>query len=61
MILLCWIALGALCNTFLNNLNFVEALYFTVVSVETVGFGDISPISTGARIFNVCTVVCALR
>ncbi|EJD43365.1 voltage-gated potassium channel [Auricularia subglabra TFB-10046 SS5] len=57
MIFLCWIALGALCNTFINDLDFVSALYFTLCSVETVGFGDIVPRSTGARVFNILYVV----
>lgn len=51
MILLLYIAFGALVNSFLINLDFINGLYFTVVSIETVGFGDIVPDNTGSRVF----------
>jgi potassium channel subfamily K len=52
MILLVYIALGALCFNFLiPEIAFQNALYFTVVSIETIGFGDISPSTLGAKIF----------
>ena len=49
--LFCYIALGALVNSFLLNLTFVNGLYFTVVTIETIGFGDIVPHSASSRIF----------
>lgn len=51
MVLLCWIAFGGLINSLLMGLDFIDGLYFTVVTIETVGFGDIFPKSTGSRIF----------
>ena len=51
MILLCWITLGGIVNSILLHLSFIDGLYFTVVSIETIGFGDIHPDSTGSRIF----------
>jgi len=51
MILLCWIALGALINGILMSLSFIDGLYFTVVTIETIGFGDIFPKSPGAKVF----------
>ena len=53
MILLMWIAFGALINSFLLDLTFIDGMYFTVVTIETVGFGDITPSKTSARIFAV--------
>ena len=38
-------------NSFLERLTFINALYFTIVTIETVGFGDITPNSTGTRLF----------
>ncbi|KAF8217673.1 hypothetical protein K438DRAFT_1795430 [Mycena galopus ATCC 62051] len=51
ILLLCYIALGALITSFLMSLDFIDAMYFALVSIETVGFGDIQPRTTGARIF----------
>ena len=33
------------------SLSFIDGLYFTIVTIETIGFGDIVPQSTGSRIF----------
>src|SRR4028118_918232 len=33
-------------------LSFVDVLYFTVISVTTVGYGDIVPVTAGARLVN---------
>ncbi|KIY45073.1 voltage-gated potassium channel, partial [Fistulina hepatica ATCC 64428] len=56
MVLLVYIALGALVNSYLVERQFVDSLYFTVASVETIGFGDIVPVTAGARVF-VCIYV----
>ena len=36
----------------LDAMTFVDALYFTVVTATTVGFGDYVPSSTGAKVFS---------
>ncbi|KAF8156864.1 hypothetical protein B0H34DRAFT_475992 [Crassisporium funariophilum] len=51
IVLLCYIALGSAIQTVMLHINFIDALYFTVVSIETIGFGDLHPVKTGARIF----------
>ena len=51
IVLLVYIAFGALINSLLMNLTFINGLYFTVVTIETIGFGDIVPESTGSRVF----------
>ncbi|KAJ3561435.1 hypothetical protein NP233_g10198 [Leucocoprinus birnbaumii] len=52
IVLLCYVAFGAAVHTSLLSLSFIDALYFTVVCIETVGFGDIDPQTPGARIFS---------
>lgn len=56
IILLCYIAIGALILAFLLKLSFIDALYLTVVSIETIGFGDIHP-NTPISYVIVCTYV----
>ncbi|KAG9048489.1 hypothetical protein FS837_012745 [Tulasnella sp. UAMH 9824] len=51
MILLCYIALGSLTFAELIGLTFQDGLYYTVVSIETIGFGDITPNSTASIVF----------
>ncbi|KAH9917328.1 uncharacterized protein B0H18DRAFT_1123673 [Fomitopsis serialis] len=51
IILLMYIALGALINSVMLSLSYINGLYFTVVSIETIGFGDILPDSTGSRVW----------
>ncbi|KAJ8688704.1 Potassium channel, variant 3 [Pleurotus ostreatus] len=51
IVLMCYVALGALVHSYLLQLSFINALYFSVVTIETVGLGDITPETTGARVF----------
>lgn len=41
----------------LENLSFVDALYFTVVTFSTVGYGDIYPTSVASKIFSIVLIV----
>lgn len=51
IILLVYIAFGALVNSLIQDLHFIDGLYFTVVTIETIGFGDIHPMDTGSKVF----------
>ncbi|KAJ7636869.1 hypothetical protein FB45DRAFT_907554 [Roridomyces roridus] len=51
ILLLCYIALGSLIFSIILHLNFIDAMYFSLVTIETIGFGDITPPTTGARVF----------
>lgn len=51
MFLFCYTCFGALINSFFMKLTFIDGLYFTLVSIESIGFGDIVPKTTGARLF----------
>ena len=47
------ILIGTVTYRFLEDWSWVDALYFCVVAVTTVGFGDLSPTSDGAKLFTV--------
>ena len=37
--------------------NWVDSLYFTVITLTTVGYGDLSPTTAGSKIFTVVLVL----
>lgn len=43
-----------------NITNFIDAIYFTVVTMATVGYGDITPRTTDARVFTISLIVLGL-
>jgi len=50
-----WLALltavGTVGFRLLEELSWIEAFYFTVVTISTVGFGDVVPVTLGGRLF----------
>jgi hypothetical protein len=40
-----------------EKLSFIDALYFTIVTISTVGYGDISPVTLPGRILAIALVV----
>ena len=44
---------------FKNQVKFHEFLYFTVITISTVGYGDIYPISEGGRALIICLIILA--
>ncbi|KAG8879959.1 hypothetical protein FRB97_001258 [Tulasnella sp. 331] len=53
IILISYIAIGSLAFSELLNLTFQNGLYFTVVTIESIGFGDIHPQGTWSTIFSI--------
>jgi len=41
----------------LEGFTFVEALYMTIITLTTVGFGEIRPLDTGGRLFTIVIIL----
>ena len=39
---------------------FLDALYMTVITITTVGYAEVHPLSAGGRIFSIFLVVCGV-
>lgn len=51
-----WIDRGGLKDNVDNTISFTDVLYFTMITVTTVGFGDIVPVTDRARMFDTFVV-----
>ena len=51
------ILIGSIGFMLLENLSFIDAVYFTIVTISTVGYGDVHPTSTGSKIFGITIIV----
>jgi len=52
-----FVLLGATFYHFVEKLSWVDALYFTTVTLATVGYGDIAPKTTAGKLFTVFYVL----
>lgn len=52
-----WLALGDSGESCRQRISFVDALYFTIVTMSTVGYGDLSPRADGLRAFTVVYIL----
>ena len=50
-------AIGTVGFMMLENLSFVNAFYYNIVTISTVGYGDIHPTNQASRIFAVLLIV----
>jgi voltage-gated potassium channel len=49
--------LGVLGSMLLEHLSFVDAVYFTIITIGTVGYGDIHPITAAGKVLAVVIVI----
>lgn len=54
------IVVGTVVYRFLESWSWVDSLYFSVVAVTTVGFGDIVPSTDGSKLFTVVYVLAGI-
>ncbi|SCZ97568.1 BZ3500_MvSof-1268-A1-R1_Chr4-3g07254 [Microbotryum saponariae] len=60
MSLLCYLGLGSLVFSFMEDFSYIDSLYFTIVTITSVGFGDLVPTTVGAKIFSFFYDLCGL-
>ncbi|WP_074408240.1 MULTISPECIES: potassium channel family protein [Aquimarina] len=53
ILLIIVIAIGVLGFRFFSNYSWVDALYMTVITLSTVGFGEVQPLDDSAKLFTV--------
>jgi voltage-gated potassium channel Kch len=51
------IVIGAVAYRLLEGWSWVDSIYFSVIAVTTVGFGDITPSTDASKIFTVIYVL----
>tara|TARA_R110002049_G_scaffold25194_1_gene88557 strand:- start:6532 stop:7530 length:999 start_codon:yes stop_codon:yes gene_type:complete len=54
------IAIGTIGYMWLSNYNFVDALYMTVITVTTVGFGELQPFSPEEKVFTIFLILTSI-
>lgn len=51
------ILIGATFYHFVEKLSWVDSIYFTVITLATVGYGDITPVTVAGKIFTIFYVI----
>lgn len=54
------IVVGAVAYRFLEEWSWVDSIYFSVIAVTTVGFGDITPSTDASKIFTVVYILAGI-
>lgn len=47
------LAIGTFSYHYLEGWNYIDSLYFSVITLTTVGYGDFSPQTTGGKLFTI--------
>ena len=51
------VALGTVVYRYIEDWSWVDSFYFSVVTITTVGFGDLTPTTDGGKLFTVLYIV----
>ena len=53
--LVIWLVVNAAAIAYFEKMPFADALYFTLVTGLTIGYGDIAPVTIGGRVIAILT------
>ena len=56
-VLILVIIVGVIGYMFLEDWSFIDALYMTIITISTVGYGEVHGLSTGGRLFSIFLIV----
>lgn len=51
------IVIGAIGYVLLENIDFLDALYMTIITISTVGFGEVKKLSSAGKIFTISLII----
>lgn len=51
------IGLGTVVYHFLEGWSWVDSMYFSVITLTTVGYGDIAPATDGGKLFTIIYII----
>ena len=51
------LALGTISFHYLEGWSWIDALYFSIITLTTIGYGDFSPQSTAGKLFTIAYIV----
>jgi hypothetical protein len=51
------VAVGTVVYRYIEDWSWVDSFYFSVVTVTTVGFGDLTPTTDGGKLFTVFYII----
>lgn len=54
------LSVGTLGYIIISDYNFIDALYMTVITITTVGFGEVKPFSAGEKVFTVFLILTSI-
>jgi len=60
LLLLTVVAMGVSGYTLISGDSFVDSLYMTIITMTTVGFGEIHPLNEQEKIFTICLILVSI-